>query len=242
MLEIAKNLERIGAGSDPKILIAAAIAAILVGLFLWLGGLGLKRLLVVVVGAIGGGICAFFFVRQNPLHVAILGLAGAVVAVLFEREFITILAAALAAMVGFIVLSDIYKITLNEGLENACSALPIQAWIIIAVPAIALIIGGFYAWRLVSALCCAFIGTLLLFSGMILLLAKKGSAPVGGIYERPAFYAVVFGGMITFGTLVQLLFCKRQPKTKTATATAQKPAQKEETNETARKPANWRTH
>jgi len=237
MLEIAKNLERIGAGSDPKILIAAAIAAILVGLFLWLGGLGQRKLLVIAVGAIGGGICAYFFVRQNPLHVAILGLVGAVVAVIFEREFITILAAAIAAVAGFAVLCDIYKINLNQGLEHACSALPVPAWIIVVALALVFIVGGFYLWRLTSALCCAFIGTLLVFVGMILLLSKKGAAPVDGIFERLAFYAVVFAGMVAFGTLVQLLFYKRPQKT----ASAKQPAQKEETKETVKKPASWRT-
>lgn len=237
MLEIAKNLERIGSGSDPKILIAAAIAAILVGLFLWLGGLGKRKLLVIAIGAIGGGICAYFFVRQNPLHVAILGLVGAVVAVMFEQEFITVLAATIAAIAGFLVFCDIYKIALNKGLEDACSAMPVPAWIIVVALAIVFLVGGFYMWRLTSALCCAFIGTLLVFVGMILLLSKKGSAPVDGIFERLAFYVVVFGGMVAFGTFVQLLFYKPTPKT----ASAKQPEQKEETKETVKKPASWRT-
>jgi hypothetical protein len=239
MLEITRKLERIGAGSDPKILIAVAIAAVLVGLFLWLGGLGLRRVLVVVIGAIGGSICGFFFVRGNPIHIAIIALIGSVLASIFEKESITILAVALAAMAAFVVLCDIYKINLADGLKEAGSALPTHAWIIIAVPAVAMIIGGFYAWRLISALCCSFTGTLLVFSGMVLLLFKKGSAPIEGISERPAFYAVVFGGMIAFGTLVQILFYKPPPKTKIAAA--KKAAPKEEAKEPEGKPVNWRT-
>jgi len=237
MLEIVKNLERIGTESEPKIVIAAAIAAVLVGLFLWLGGLGLKRLLVIVVGAVGGGICAFFFVPEKPLDIGILAVAGAVAASIFERAFITMLAAALAAIAGFVVLSDIYKIGLEEGLKNAYSAMPVQAWVIIGVLALAFIIGGFYVWKLVSVLCCAFIGTLLIFAGMILLVSNKGAAPTAAISARSAFYAVVFGGMIAFGSVVQLLFCKRPRKA----VTAKEPAQKEQTKEAVKKPASWRT-
>jgi hypothetical protein len=107
MLEILRNFEFIlgeAARVRPMIVIGAGVAAVAVGLFVWLGGLGLRRVLVAVAGAITGGILGFVLIGRGVIPAGASAGAAAVVAVLFERLSVAILAAALAAAIGFAVL------------------------------------------------------------------------------------------------------------------------------------------
>ncbi len=245
MLEIAQNFEQMTATLSPIILIAPGLVCVIVGLFVWLGGLGLRRLLVAVVGAVGGGICGFFIIGRNTMSAMISAGVAAVIAIIFEKFFITILAAALAVVLGFAILAGPYIENLQEPIQNyypfnqekisyrgpyisvhesihivkayivdfsdrikqACLQMPVYNWIIIAALAAIFITGGFLLWRLTSALCCATLGTLLVFAGMILLLLYKGAEPISSISRRTLFYAAVFIAMIAFGTIEQLLLC-----------------------------------
>jgi len=112
--------------------------------------------------------------------------------------------------------------------------MPLYNWAIIAVLVVIFITGGFYFWRLTSALCCATLGTLLVFAGMILLLLYKGAMPVTGIYRRASLYAAVFIAMAAFGTIEQLLLC---PWLKSK-AIRRKEAKKDKA---ARRKHKWRT-
>jgi hypothetical protein len=95
--------------------------------------------------------------------------------------------------------------------------MPIYSWAILAAAAAVSAVVGLYLWRLVSALCCAALGTTLIFAGMILLLSYKGSAPITKMSGGSPVYAAIFLGMITFGTIEQwLLF--RLKKTRPAKA------------------------
>ncbi len=245
MLEIAQNFEQTAVSFSPIILIAPGLAAVLIGLFVWLGGLGFRRLLVAVVGAVGGGICGFFIIGRNTMSVMISAAVAAVITIIFEKFFITILTAALAAALGLAILAGPYiensqehmlnyypfnqekisnrspYINIHESIhilkvhtvfftneiKQACLQMPAYNWIIIAALAAIFIMGGFFLWRLTSALCCATLGTLLVFGGMILLLLYKGAVPISSISRRTLFYAAVFIAMIVFGTIEQLLLC-----------------------------------
>jgi len=245
MLEIAQNFEQTAASFRPIVLIAPGLICVIVGLFVWLGGLGLRKLLVVVVGAVGGGICGFFIIGRNTMSVMVSAGVTAVITIIFEKFFITILAAALAAAIGIVVLAGPYVENSQESIQNgypfnqekisyrgpyisvhesihivkayivdfsdrikqACLQMPAYNWIIIAALVTIFIMGGFFLWRLTSALCCATLGTLLVFAGMILLLLYKGAEPISSISRRTLFYAAVFIAMIVFGTIEQLLLC-----------------------------------
>ena len=243
MLEIAQNFEQTAASFSPIVLIGPGLICVIVGLFVWLGGLGLRRLLVAVVGAVGGGIFGFFVIGRNITSAMISAGVGAVITIIFERIFITMLAAALAAAIGIAVLAGPYvenaegaisvnrgkisaqgpAITIHEsiervkayivdfsdGIKQACLQMPAYNWIIIAALVTIFIMGGLFLWRLTSALCCATLGTLLVFAGMILLLLYKGAEPISSISRRTLFYAAVFIAMIVFGTIEQLLLCQR---------------------------------
>jgi len=243
MLEILQNFEQVTARFAPLVLIAPGLAAIIVGLFIWLGGLGFRRLLVALMGAISGGICGFFLSSRNIISVTIAASLAALIAIIFERLFVTILLAASAAAFGFAILLGPYiqaagpanpgkianqgsTVTISQSVEivkayaidftgrtkQACTQMPVYNWAIIAVLAVIVTVAGFWLWRLASALCCAALGALLIFVGMILLLLYKGSAPITKIADRTSFYAAIFIATAAFGTLEQLLLCRREER------------------------------
>jgi len=88
----------------------------------------------------------------------------------------------------------------------------LHGWVIIAAITLTFFFSGFYSWRLSSALSCATLGVILTFTGMILLLLYKGSAPITGICRKVPFYGGIFIAMTAFGTVVQLLLCRRAEK------------------------------
>ncbi|MFB0524336.1 MAG: hypothetical protein ACETVZ_02265 [Phycisphaerae bacterium] len=246
MLEILQNFEQVTTRFAALVLIVPGLAAIIVGLFIWLGGLGFRRLLVALMGVISGGICGFLLISRNIISVTIAAGLAAIIAIIFERLFITVLLAALAAAFGFAILLGPYiqaadtakpvnpskianqgtAFTIGQSVEilkayaidftgrtkQACSQMPAYNWAIIAVLAVIVAVAGFWLWRVASALCCAALGALLIFVGMILLLLYKGSAPITKIADRTSFYAAIFIAMAAFGTLEQLLLCRREER------------------------------
>lgn len=253
MPESFQNFERIAASFSPIVLIGLGSAAVLLGLFLWVGGLGFRRILAAILGAVSGSICGFFIISHNIAALALAAIA-AFIAVILERFFITILAASLAAAFALIILAYPYiersdaAIPLNHGevseqgltvsasgslkiikiyivdcidkLKQACLKMPVYNWLIITALVVIFMLVGLYLYRLASAFCCAALGTMLIFAGMISLLLYKTSAPVSHICHSSSFYLAVFIAMITFGTLEQLLICKlpkRQPTRKKQT-------------------------
>ena len=212
MLDIALHFEQTAAGLRPIMLIGPGLACTVVGLFVWLGGLGFRKLLVAILGAVSGGICGFFVIGQNIMPAAISAIVGAAIALIFEKIFITILAAGLAAVSGFIVLAALNTVDLSNGLRQACLDMPVYNWAIVATLVAASIVAGVYLRRLTSALCCAALGTLLVFTGMILLLLYKVAAPISNICSKAPYYSAVFVTMIAFGAVVQLFLCRRYDK------------------------------
>jgi len=243
MLEILQDFEQTANRFSPIVLIGPGLATVLVGFFVWLGGLGFRRLLVAVAGAVSGGIGGFFIAGRKIMVAIIIAGVSTVIAIIFERLFITILTAVLAAAFGFAVLAGLYidssqevnpanpgripiqsstlsvhesieelkafVADVSENIKQACSRMPVYVWVILPVLAVVFIVVGFFLRRLASALCCAALGTMLIFGGMILLLLYKGGVPISSIYSRPPFYGAIFTIMIVFGTIEQLLLCKR---------------------------------
>jgi hypothetical protein len=64
--------------------------------------------LAAVLGAVSGGVCGFFVSGQNQAFAALGAIVACLISVIFERFFITILAAALAAVFAFAVLAIPY--------------------------------------------------------------------------------------------------------------------------------------
>jgi len=89
------------------------------------------------------------------------------------------------------------------------SQMPVYHWVIMEVIAVFFLAVGFTRQRLTSAFCCAVLGTVFIFAGMILLLLYKGAAPVSRICQNQLFYQGIFGVMTAFGMAEQLLLCQR---------------------------------
>jgi hypothetical protein len=269
MFEIAQQLEQIAVRFKPVVLIGPGLTAVLLGLFVWLGGLGFRRALVAIMGAVSGGICGFFISDRNIVPATVSAGIAAVIAIVFERIFITILAGVLAAVVGFAVLARPYigsgdslkhypehemeniTVTLStpqtvEAAKGYIAAfvteikrillqMPVYNWAIIAALAVVFIAAGFYQWRLTSAFCCAALGVMLIFGGMILLLLYKGAAPISRICQNQLFYLGVFAAMTAFGTTEQLLLCQRIKERLT-----RKREKSKERKELEKIPTSWR--
>jgi len=232
MLELTQKLGEWAAQLPPKVLIGAGLVCVCVGLFIWLGGLGLKKVLAAAAGIVGGGVCGYLIAGSNVLGVIIAAAVGALVALLLEKAFMTLLAAGLGGAFAFLGLSHIYSLDLSTGVQQSWRGMPAGGLAGIAgVVAVAVIL-GFYLPRLVSALSCAVLGTVLVFAGMILLLSYKGSAPIASICNRPSFYGGVFVAMAIFGTCEQLLLCRRCGK---------KGGKKSEKEGSETKQRDWRT-
>ncbi len=246
MLKILQDFEEAAARFAPLVLIVPGLAAVIVGLFVWLGGLGFRRLMVALLGATAGGWCGFFLIGRNLGATVVSAGVAALIAIIFEKVFIVVLAVALAAIFGFAVLARPYlgssgaavppgqavtpeqggdvtvrqsmetikahAVSLAQTVKRVCSEMPIYSWAIIAGLIVLFAIAGVYLRRLVSALCCAALGTTLIFGGLILLLLFKGSSPISRIGSNTPFYAAVFAAMAAFGTVEQLLLCRGDKK------------------------------
>ena len=111
MLEILQDLESAIGGVvrlSAVVLVGPGLVFVITGLFIWLGGLGFRKILVAVAGAISGGIFGFLAIGQNIISAAFTAALAAVLAMLFERIFITILTAALTAVFALVVLAGPY--------------------------------------------------------------------------------------------------------------------------------------
>jgi hypothetical protein len=246
MFGLLQNFEQVAGWFSPIFLIGLGIALVLVGLFIWLGGLGLGKILSGAVGAVTGAVCGLFVIRQNIPSAVFLATVLAAFAVIFERIFFIMLAAVLAAAISFTVFArpylgipqqlsatnpsppaihgsamnatqtieviKVYLLNFNYELKQVRSRIPLHGWVIIAAITLTFFFSGFYSWRLSSALSCATLGVILTFTGMILLLLYKGSAPITGLCRKVPFYGGIFIAMTVFGTVVQLLLCQRAEK------------------------------
>jgi uncharacterized membrane protein YjjP (DUF1212 family) len=239
MLEIARQLEQAAVSFNPVVLIAPGLVIVLLGLFVWLGGLGFRKVLAAIVGSAGGGICGFFISGQNIIPTVISAGLSAVIAIVLERAFIAILAGVLAAVLGFGILAgpylanadgvtsvewdktqilgtqqtveetEVYIAHFATEAERIFSQVPRYERVAIAALAVICAAVGFFCERLTSAFCCATLGTILIFAGMIMLLLYKGAAPISRICQNQLYYLGVFAAMTAFGMIEQLLLCQR---------------------------------
>jgi len=111
MLEILQDFESAIGGAvrlSPVVLVGPGLVCVVVGLFIWLGGLGFRKLLVAVAGAISGGVFGFFAIGQNIVLATFAAVLATALAMVFERLFIAILTAALASVFAFVVLAGPY--------------------------------------------------------------------------------------------------------------------------------------
>ncbi len=252
MLEVLQNFERAAGQFKPIVLIAPGMAAVILGLFVWLGGMGLRKLVLAIVGIVIGGTLGYFVVGGNAISAAVLAAVMGLLAVTVQRVFMAVVLAGLTLFVGLFIFANVYGeigedqtsiadavveripvATIQESLEklqefgadvvsamgSGASNVPVGWWVVLAAEVIGIIIVGSFLRKPAAAMCCAMLGTMLLFVGMGLLLVHKGSAPFSRMVGDGKFYGTIFASMTLFGTIVQLVLWWRQDeKTKKAGA------------------------
>lgn len=87
MIENLKNLEQTAPGLEPIILVGPAVACVLLGLFLWLGGSAFRRPLAALAGLLAGAACGFVVIGRNTISLIIAAAAGCIIATIIERAY-----------------------------------------------------------------------------------------------------------------------------------------------------------
>jgi hypothetical protein len=105
MVEVLKSFEQASAWFGPIVLVLPGLAATALGLFVWLGGLGFRRLVLGVAGAVTGALVAFALLGQNPAAMVLTGLAGAFLASVFRRWFAAVLLSAQGGFATFLIVA-----------------------------------------------------------------------------------------------------------------------------------------
>jgi hypothetical protein len=265
MIEILKSFEQMAGRFNPLVLIVPGLLMVALGLFVWLGGLGFRRVLFALIGAAAGLLLS----SGNGAIAAMAALIMAVIAAVLQRLFTALLLGLLSLAVTLAVLAYPglveYKATLIagqnigrgdqkltirdslgvartygqdlvDGVRYAASQLVVVQWAIIVAVAAGLVTFGAMFRSIGGAVVCAVLGTALIFAGLLSLVTFKGSAPVERIASGPAFYGMVFAGMAAFGTLEQLALCRRAEKDKPKAK-----SRKREPDESTSK-RSWRNH
>ncbi len=105
MLEVLQSLEHAGGRLSPIVLVLPGLILTVLGLFVWLGGLGFRRLLMGLVGALTGAVVAFCLAGRNLVATVSAAVALTFVAAIFQRFFAAVLLGLLAAATVFLVLA-----------------------------------------------------------------------------------------------------------------------------------------
>lgn len=211
MAEFLQNLEQAAGQLSPIKLVLPGMGAVLLGLFTWLSGTTFRKSFAASTGLIAAGAAGYYFSDKNPVATVFSAAIGSLAAVLLERVFIALLSGVLATavVIGIFVLPGAQE---AESLKEILSNVQSHNWAVIAVVPTVAIVAGFLLWRLTAALCYSAIGSALIFAGMIMLLIYKNSMPITAVINRPFFYGAVLIAMVSFGAIVQLLFCGKGGK------------------------------
>lgn len=108
MIEIFQNFEQVAARFNPSILIGSGVAILILGLLIWLGGLGLRKIFFSLAGLGCGFVFGLFVGGRNIFSALFSGAFAALIALIFEKVFVVLLVVALAAAVAFTVLAEPY--------------------------------------------------------------------------------------------------------------------------------------
>jgi hypothetical protein len=236
MIQIIQNIENLNTQLLPPALLSIGILTLIAGLIIWLGGLGVRKLLVAIVGIIAGITTAYLITGQQLRYILLAAGIGIIAGILLEKQLTIVVPAILAAICAFIILAHFQKADLSVGIRFATAEIPLYSWAIIAAAAIAALFAAIYLRRTTWAISCAVFGSGVIFTAMIILLTCKGISPTEKIAEKPYIYTAAFAAMCLFGTIEQLLLCReKHDKNGDETESKDKKEDKKE------KPKIWRT-
>jgi signal transduction histidine kinase len=252
MIEFLWTFEHRVTGLPPRLLLAMAMVAIAAGLFVWLGGLGYRKVMFAVVGAYCGAVCTMPASSPNLLLAAALAGAGVLLALKFQNTFLTLMTSILAAVYGFSILirpyvdasDDLFSI-----IRQLTIGVPYYNWPILLALIVAPLGASAAFWQGTSAVLCSAAGTAMLLTGTILLLVRSGFAATGHISSKRELYLELFIAATVIGAIVQLLLLpklsNRFAAVKEAAKIKAKRAKKSKSDDSEAQPAQkstaWRT-
>jgi hypothetical protein len=108
MVELFKSFEQAACGFHPLVLIMPGLVMVALGLFVWLGGLGFRKVLFALLGAAVGGVAALLIMNDNVLIAGASAIVAAFLAAMFQRAFTALLLGLLAVTVSFAVVASPY--------------------------------------------------------------------------------------------------------------------------------------
>lgn len=108
MVEVFKSFEQVAGRFNPLVLVVPGLVMVALGLFVWLGGLGFRRVLFIVLGAAAGGLSALLIVSDNGVIAGASAMAAGFLAAVFQRAFAATLLGLLSLVVAFVILAHPY--------------------------------------------------------------------------------------------------------------------------------------
>jgi hypothetical protein len=195
-------------GLQPHLLLVMALVALAVGLFVWLGGIGLRRVMFALMGAACGAACAIPVSGSNLLLAAALIGAGALLALKFRESFLTVMTSIFATLYGFSILIRPYFNPSGELIvivRQLTIGVPYYNWpILLFLIALPLAAGASF-WRATSAILCSAAGAAVMLAGVIMLMVRSGIAAAGFISTKREFFLDFFLAVTVLGAIMQLL-------------------------------------
>lgn len=131
-----------------------------------------------------------------------------------------------------------YAIDLANEARSICRSILPQHWVIAALAGAVFFLGGLALPRFACAWAFSTLGTMLIFTGMVIFLSYKGSAPISKMCQRGSYYGAVFGLMVALGTGEQLVLFRKafRRKSHKQQETTEEPEKKEKNEKTQ----SWR--
>jgi hypothetical protein len=250
---------------DAGVLLGAGVTLLMVGLIIWLAGLSFSRIISAIVGALTGFLAAFALTAGKLSAAILACATGLIAGAILRRLIFAMAAAILAGVCVTVAVSqkteapvhltyavpapdapilnareswertmtlsiDLYKNTLASIAKQ-----PKQVWITVAGAAVVAFLAGMLLKELAAALGCSAVGTIMSLLGLAIFLCYKGAQPVEFVADKPLLSSSIFGGMVAFGTSIQILLmrprkgrkivvAKQQPLDAAAPVEEQKPS------------------
>ncbi len=190
---------------QPSLLFMLTVITIAVGLFIWLGGLGFKKIMFALIGLCFGTSCMLFYTGINLLLVvAVIGIF-VLIAIKLQDTFLSLIASAATVVVGYLMLIRPYFRPSNDILaviRQLTIGVPYYNWLILLV--VAALPFAVISIQDAPALFASAAGTILILAGTVMALLNFGYPAVSYIAIKQDIFLAGLTMTIAAGVVVQL--------------------------------------
>lgn len=238
-------------GFKPPLIVGLAVVTLIAGLFVLLGGLGYRKILLVVIGTYCGA--AFIMSGKCPnilLAIASVGIS-VTLALFLQDTFLILILSVFAAVYGFSTLIHPYVNTSGElvsVMRDVAIGVPFYNWPILLVLIAAPVAAKATWFQGTSAALCSIAGSIMLFAATFMLYFNTSLASTTNISVKSKLIIAIFVAVVALGTCVQLFLLPRLSKriadakeTAKMRAKRAKKNKPDGSNEPVTKTTTWRT-